>query len=293
MRVHALLDSPSVAGAYRFDIAPGAQTEMAVSLRLFPRRDLSHPGIAPLTSMFLFDETNRSRFDDFRPSVHDSDGLMIANGNGEQLWRPLANPKRLQVSHFLDTDPKGFGLVQRSRDLADFADLEADYHRRPSAWVVPGAGWGRGSVALVEIPTDREINDNIVAFWRPSASLMVGARYDFDYSLIWCNKPPVTAGLARVVRTASGARRGGGRLMVIDFAATDRPLPEADQVVADMVVRPGTASPGVIQHNPDTGGLRLAFSFDLEGADAVELRAQLRDLDRRPLSEVWLYRWTG
>ena len=64
--LHALLDSPSVAGAYRFIITPGASCVMDVQATLFAREDLTHLGVAPLTSMFLFDETNRNRFDDFR-----------------------------------------------------------------------------------------------------------------------------------------------------------------------------------------------------------------------------------
>ena len=132
MVVHALMDSPSVTGAYRFDITPGSPCVMEVEATLFAREDLPHAGLAPLTSMFLFDGTNHQRFDDFRPAVHDSDGLLLRNGNGEVIWRPLANPTRLQVSSFVDTNPRGFGLMQRARNLSDFADLEAHYHRRPS-----------------------------------------------------------------------------------------------------------------------------------------------------------------
>ena len=293
VRVHALLDSPSVAGAYRFDVTPGEASVMDVEAMLFPRRDLPHVGLAPLTSMFLHDATNRYRFDDFRPAVHDSEGLMVVNGNGEQLWRPLANPHRLQVSQFLDRNPRGFGLVQRSRALAAFNDLEARYDKRPSAWVEPGEGWGAGAVTLVEIPTSREINDNIVAYWRPTQAMMPGGRYRFGYRLSWCWQPPVLPGLVKVAGTAMGAKPEGGRLVVIDFEPGDANLPEPGEVVADMTIRPGRASAPVIERHPVSGGLRLAFTFDPQDANAVELRAQIRDANRRPLSEVWLYRWTN
>lgn len=292
MVVHALLDSPSVTGAYRFDIQPGPACVMEVEATLFPRQPLTHMGLGPLTSMFLYDSTNRARFDDFRPAVHDSDGLLVINGNGETLWRPLANPRRLQISHFLDTAPRGFGLMQRSRDLADFEDLEALYHRRPGLWVEPRGDWGKGAVTLVEIPADKEIYDNIVAYWRPADPLPAGQRHDFAYRLTWGETAPVNSGLPRVVKTASGAREAGGRIVTVDFEQHE--LFDGGPEAMDVQLNSPHVdlSPPVLQSNPNTGGLRLAFSFDPGDRDAVELRAQLRR-DGQMASEVWLYRWTS
>lgn len=289
--LHALLDGPSVCGAYRFDITPGAECVMEVEAALFAREELGHVGLGPLTSMFLYDQTNRTRFDDFRPAVHDSDGLMIRNGAGEVIWRPLANPRRLQVSSFVDDSPRGFGLMQRARRFDDFADLEALYHRRPGIWVEPRGDWGRGAVTLVEIPADQEIYDNIVAYWRPAETFAPGQRVDLAYRLTWGEAPQRTA-LPRVVNTAMGAHTfGQGRLAVIDF--------EAHQVFDDLeALTVITQSPhvatssGVLQRNPATGGARLAFSFDPGKRSMVELRAQLRR-GRAAASEVWLYRWTA
>jgi glucans biosynthesis protein len=157
--IYALLESDSATGAYRFNVTPGPETVMDTEATVFPRTDLRVVGIAPLTSMFLFDETNRGRLDDYRPEVHDSDGLMIASHSGEQIFRQLANPISLQVSTFTTEQPQGFGLVQRSRDEADFEDFENQYERRPSAWVEPKGDWGPGAVELVEIPSGRETND--------------------------------------------------------------------------------------------------------------------------------------
>src|SRR5690606_18335580 len=145
---------------------PGDETVIDVEVALLPRVEVAAFGIAPLTSMFLFDASNRGRFDDFRSAVHDSDGLQVINGRGERLWRPLANPRTLQVSAFLDDSPKGFGLVQRKRSFADYEDAKGQYERRPSLWVEPKDEWGRGHVELVEIPSDRDIHDNIVAYWQ-------------------------------------------------------------------------------------------------------------------------------
>jgi len=303
MVVHALLDSPGVTGAYRFDITPGPTCVIEVQATLFPRRDLTHVGLGPLTSMFLYDSTDRTRFDDFRPAVHDSDGLLIHNGAGEVLWRPLANPRALQVSSFVDQTPRGFGLMQRARDLSDFADLEAHYHNRPCSWVEPVGDWGKGAVTLVEIPADQEIYDNIVAYWRPQTPMQAGSRVDLAYRLNWGTEnwdteatgvisTPIPNRLARVTNTSMGARRAGGRIVAIDFGnhPTFEDGPEAmDMRISSVHVK---TSAGVLQRNPQTGGLRLAFSFDPGKRKMVELRAQLHR-DGAPASEVWLYRWTA
>ncbi len=292
MVVHALMDSPSVSGAYRFNITPGANCVMDVEARLFARQELPHVGIGPLTSMFLYDATNRNRFDDFRPAVHDSDGLLIENGNGEILWRPLANPTRLQISSFVDENPRGFGLMQRATKFSDFADLEANYHKRPSLWVQPKGDWGKGAVTLVEIPADKEIYDNIVAYWRPRTAYAPGTEIDLSYRLTWGHEPDMK--LPRAINTASGARIFGepGRIMTVDFEAS--PLFGDDLDAVEIYVSSPHVEPskGVLQRNPETGGVRLAFSFDPGERDHVELRAQLRK-GGQPASEVWLYRWTA
>ncbi len=291
--LHALLDSPSITGAYRFEITHGPVLEMKVRAQLFAREDVRHLGIAPLTSMFLFDDTMRQRFSDFRPAVHDSDGLLIHNGAGEVIWRPLANPTRLQISAFADNNPRGFGLMQRKRKYSDFADLESLYHNRPAVWITPGEGWGRGSVTLVEIPADKEIYDNIVAYWRPSTDMAPGDAHELTYTMHWGADPvPVTArGPVRVLNTAMGGRPEGGDIVVIDFA--DGPDVPEDLADVEYFVRSNTGevSPGILQRNPETNGPRLAFTFYAGDATLAEFRAQLR-LNGEPLSEVWLYRWT-
>lgn len=290
--VHALLDSPSVSGLYSFEITAGPTTEMDVKAVLFPRVDLNHVGIGAETSMFLFDETNRHRFDDFRPAVHDSDGLLIENGAGETLWRQLANPLTLQVSSFVDDNPRGFGLLQRPRDFGDFADLEAHYHKRPGLWVTPGEGWGKGSVTLVEIPADREIYDNIVAYWRPREPLMAGSTHHFTYRLNWCEEPPTNQKLPKVLNTRMGNRFAGGRLVTIDFSNAPILPEKLEDITLHVSSNRGKVSEGILQRNPRTGGVRLAFTFYPEELTSIELRAQLM-VDGKMASEVWLYRWTA
>lgn len=306
--LHALLDSPSVAGAYVIRMMPGPACVMEVDCALYPRVDLDHVGIGALTSMFLYDGTNRARFEDFRPAVHDSDGLLVHNGAGEMLWRALANPAALQISSFVDTGPRGFGLMQRARRLSEFADLEARYERRPSLWVEPADDWGPGVVRLVEIPSDREIYDNVVAYWRPQDVIPAGGERRFAYRLIWGDEDagdaaPPRPDVARVLETYIGRDFERRALQVaIDFgpqAALDRPtegaLSPPEWVPADVTAHVSSAqvavSGPIVSRNPETGGTRLAFTFDPGDQDFVELRAQLfRDGGR--VTEVWLYRWT-
>lgn len=294
--VHALLDSESVTGAYHYSIAPGAETVMDCRSVIFPRVDLDHVGIGPMTSMFLFDEKHAKRFDDYRPAVHDSNGLAVVNGNGERLWRPLANPKTLQVSNFLDNNPRGFGLIQRGRDFDDYNDLEARYDKRPSLWIEPRGDWGKGSVSLVEIPADEEIYDNIVAFWRPSEVLPAGSEHEFSYRLVWCWDAPGEGEVAPVTRTSFGRRltygsdAKEGELVVIDFGElAGGPVP-VEELTADVHVIGGELLNKLVQENTVTGGMRVAFSFDRSDQETIELRAQLRHKGTA-VSEVWLHRW--
>ena len=291
--VHALLDGESCTGAYTFRIQPGDATDMAVEATLYPRRRLEHVGLGPLTSMFLFDQTNRAGHDDFRPAVHDSDGLLIHNGAGEVILRPLKNPQELEVSSFVDENPQGFGLVQRARDLADFEDFEALYHIRPALWVTPGEDWGQGAVQLVEIPSNLEVYDNIVAYWRPRDGLAPNIEHRFTYNLHWCAEPPRPKPVARVLNTAIGGNWDRTQtLIAIDFEDHEALGGDLEELTLLLRTNRGEITDGVLQPNPRTGGLRLTFGVNPLDHPSMELRAQLlREND--PVSEVWLYRWSA
>ncbi|MBL4627446.1 MAG: glucan biosynthesis protein G [Roseicyclus sp.] len=290
--LHALLDGPSCTGAYTFRIDPGDVTRMAVEVTLYPRVDLPHVGLAPLTSMFLFDQTNRAGHDDFRPAVHDSDGLMIHNGAGELLFRPLKNPTQLEVSSFVDENPRGFGLMQRARDLADFEDFEAHYQDRPALWITPGEGWGAGSVQLVEIPSELEIYDNIVVYWRPREGLAAGTQHRFTYDMEWGHEPQRPRAVAPVHSTAIGGNWDRSRTLVsVDFADHPALSGAPDNYTKIVRTNRGDVTEGVLERNPRTGGLRLTFALDPGEHPSMELRAQLL-LDEQTVTEVWLYRWS-
>ncbi|MFC3551187.1 glucan biosynthesis protein [Lysobacter cavernae] len=292
--VHALMDSPSAAAAFRFVIQPGTQTVFDVTMRLYPRVALAQAGIAPLTSMFQFDANDRVGIDDYRPAVHDSDGLALINGNGEQVWRPLHNPSVLQESGFQDTNPRGFGLMQRKRAFADYADSEAHYEKRPSLWVEPRGDWGEGAVHLFELPTADEFHDNIVAFWRPKQPLAAGREHRFDYRLHWCNEHSWLPQLATVTRTRIGGieKKPGARLVVIDVAGGRlQGIRNEASVRADVTGDKGKVANVTAHASPEGGGWRIAFELHPGNERSIELRALLRD-DAGALSETWLYRWT-
>jgi glucans biosynthesis protein len=246
-------------------------------------------GIAPLTSMFLFDASNRARFDDYRNAVHDSDGLQILNGRGERLWRPLANPRTLQVSAFLDDSPQGFGLLQRKREFTEYQDAEAQYDRRPSLWVEPSSQWGPGHVELVEIPSPREMNDNIVAYWQPATPIAVGQTGEFLYRLRFTAEP-LDESLARVVATRVGesSNTEGQRSFVVDFKGIgdipDNLVPEVSSSAGEVFAPRGYVV-------PQTGVYRVAFELAPGREDIVELRTVIYS-NGKPWGETWLYRWS-
>lgn len=289
--VHALLDSPSTTGAYRFVIQPGEATVMDIEVTLFPRKLIPHVGVAPLTSMFLHGPADQRRSHDFRPEVHDSEGVAIWNGSGELIWRPLVNPKTLQISAFMDKDPKGFGLWQRGRSFQDFQDLEARYERRPSVWVEPKGAWGEGFIELVEIPVEDEIHDNVAVYWKPAKGFEAGQPHKFDYRLHWAENVPAAWSGARVAKTRIGnAKKPETMLFIVDFegpAVKDiRDLP-----VALVNANPGSVANIVVQRNPDIAGVRVAFEMSPGGSELVELRLVLKSAEQI-ISESWLYRWT-
>ncbi|MBX9924753.1 MAG: glucan biosynthesis protein, partial [Hyphomicrobiaceae bacterium] len=273
--VQALLDSPSTTGAYRFVVQPsGTATVIDVDLTLYPRKALQHVGIAPMTSMYLTGPGSRRITGDYRPAIHDSEGLVILNGQGERIWRPLTNPKKLQASAFLDKNPKGFGLSQRDRSLANYEDIEARFHARPTVWIepkygpgnapgAPGAGWGEGYVELIEIPAEDQIHDNIVAYWKPAKELEAGKEHSFGYRMTWADAVPVAWTAARVRKTRVGTLRNKAdtKLFVVDF---DGPALKELRELPQAVMQSSAGAPTnvVVQRHGEIDGLRVTFEVN-------------------------------
>jgi glucans biosynthesis protein len=308
---YALLDGPSVTGAYQFRLIPGKETRMEVRMTVFLRKPVAKLGIAPMTSMFHHGEnTTHRHVDDFRPEVHDSDGLIIATGTGEWIWRPLVNPRTLMVNSFQDENPIGFGLSQRDMEFDHYQDLESNYENRPSLWISPVGSWGKGHVELIHIPTDKEIFDNIVAFWVPARLPEIGEPLTLAYNMRWHYasdgaRPP--AGRVTATRTGKnkmeGARFGEARMFVVDFQGGKLDALPHDKPVEGVV----SVGKGVkvaeqqVYKNRFTGGWRLVFQLITEDgshvdrgpsarglASPLEIRAYLK-LGESALTETWSY----
>ena len=299
LTIYAALESPSVTGAYRFVIEPGAETLMDVTCRLYFRQDVVELGIAPMTSMFLFSEKNRAGWDDYRPNVHDSDGLRIERADGNVIWRPLNNPPRLTGSYFSETAPRSFGLHQRDRDFASYQDVGARYERRPSLNVEPVGDWGKGHVRLVEIPSDLEANDNIVAYWIPEDRAVAGDHREYSYRLRWGDLTQnAGSDLAWVFETRSGhggisgvEAEKGTRKFVIDFKGGLMAVLDGEAEIEPVLNATGGEIYGhTLEKISGTDIWRLVIDVRANADAVVELSAYVNGFDQR-LTEVWLYQW--
>lgn len=288
--LYALLDSPAATGAFSFLVRPGRRTSVDVVAALFARHDISLLGIAPLTSMFFTGKTGRRHPPDHRPEIHDSDGLLLASGSGERIWRPLSNPPALAVSTFQDRNPRGFGLLQRERAYAQYQDLEARYHARPSLWVEPVGEWGEGEIRLVEIPTDSEVHDNVAAFWASRAPMRRGQELELRYRL---------SALSDEAALSSGGRVIGTRVfrladtkvwrLAVDFGGGDiAGLRPTQPVEADVAVSSGKLVRSRTEPVTGESAWRLFIDVQPDGKKPMDVRAHLR-LHGEVLSETMTY----
>jgi periplasmic glucans biosynthesis protein len=289
MTVWALLDSPGAAGAFAFTIQPGLRTVVETQAVLFARHDVALLAIAPLTSMFFAGKASLPR-DDYRPEIHDSDGLALATGQGERIWRPLGNPAALAVTSFSDTNPRGFGLMQRERDFAQYQDSAAQLQKRPSLWVEPMGDWGDGEVRLVEIPSKSETNDNIVAFWKSRWPVKQGNRLDYRYRLsALSDETGLAPQLGRVIATRAGAvpRAEKQRRLVVEFAGGELPSLEPEQpVTANVSLKGGKVTRTYVEALPSQRTWRMFIDFEPEQGKAVDIRAFLA-LHGKTLTETF------
>lgn len=299
LTIYALLEGPSIVGACRFVLTRTKSVTIDIDQTLFLRADVARFGLAPLTSMYWFSETKKETGIDWRPEVHDSDGLALWRGTGERAWRPLNNPPRIITSSFADENPRGFGLLQRDRCFDHYLD-GVYYDRRPSVWVEPTGSWGKGAVQLVEIPTDDEIHDNIVAMWVPEKAAAGGSEVKLSYRLYWVAGEPFPAELARCVATRLGnggqpgqPRPKGVRKFMVEFKGPPlEALPFGVKPDPVLWASRGTFSYIFTEAVPDNvpGHWRAQFDFTVDGVEPVEMRLYLR-AGEKILSETWLYQY--
>ena len=296
--VFALLDSPSVSGAYRFDITPGATLTMDLDVALYPRKAIERLGIAPLTSMYQHGENDQRMANDWRPEIHDSDGLAMWRGNGEWVWRPVRNPRNLAFNAYTDESPRGFGLLQRDRNFDHYQDDGVFYERRPSLWIEPKSGWGRGSIQLIEIPTRDETFDNIVAFWNPETPPQPGQELLYSYRLHWGTQTPVEPNLAHVAATRVGIGGVVGKKrtyyserFAVDFTGGDLSLLGKDAKLEPVItVSRGKVEVTSVRPLYAIDGYRAMFDWvpDDDSEKPVDMRLFLR-ANGQAFSETWLY----
>jgi glucans biosynthesis protein len=287
----ALLDSPSATGAYRFVLKPGQTTALDVEASLFLRKDIKKLGLAPLTSMFLTGETRTRFIPDFRPEVHDSDGLLIQTRTNDWIWRALFNPeKEHHISQFNGDDLRGFGLMQRARNFQDYQDLNARFDLRPSLWVEPRNSWGPGTVELVEIPTANEWNENIVAYWVPKQKPPVGQELRWTYTLFATTADPSRPPMFRVEATRISPEHDKvPDRFIVDFTGNTLPAPGTNAAItAEVQPTHGDVRNVILERNDVTGGLRAHFDFSHNGGEEAEIRMVLRN-GTQAVSEHWVY----
>ena len=303
LTIYALLNSRRATGAYRFVIKPGSDTVVDVKAQVYMRENVSKLAIAPLTSMFFFGENQPASALDFRPEVHDSDGLSVQSGTGEWIWRPLANPPKLRSQRFADDGPRGFGLLQRDRNPDHYQDDGVFYEKRPSVWVEPTHDWGEGAVELVELSANDETFDNIVAFWRPAVAPQAGQELAFGYRLTWGAQPAAASPLARVVATRTGIggivgqpRKYFSWRFVVDFAGGElaRLGHSTAGATVEPVIRASRGRVEIASARPlaSIDGVRAMFDVVPDASNApIELQLTLQSGERL-LSETWAYQWT-
>lgn len=309
LRLYAILDSVSCVGAYTFVIHPGETTIVDVEAVLYfrteeliqaanpGRKQLNTVGVAPLTSMFWFGENSERKFDDYRPEVHDSDGLLMRMDNGEVLWRPLNNASVMRHQRFATKNIRGFGLLQRDRDFNDYQDIFNHYHKVPSVWVEPHGDWGDGEVHLVELSTTYEGLDNIVAFWAPKDKPQPMQPARFAYTLYWTRETDRSLSDNKVVATRIGAdgRNKNRREIAIDFSGPKlAPLSDSNPPIAvASCSENGAITENQVFRNPINGSWRVILKLEpkADNKDTIDIRCTLKK-GEEVLTETWTYLWS-
>jgi len=289
--IHALLDSSSVAGAFQFTIRPGEATIIDTEMTLIPRNPIDHVGIAAMTATYLLGSMDRRHSEDVRPNIYEVDGLQMLTGKNEWLWRPVSNRSTLQISAFADQNPHGFGLLQRSRKFETFEDDDAHWELRPSLWIEPIGDWTEGEIVLVEIPSESENNDNIIAYWRPKTVIEAAVEASFAYRQFWCWQPPARPNLAVATSERTG-KLGRKRRFIVQFTGDIFADPQRNgDIKVNLSVSPGQYGNVRVFESAERKSFRVVFDLEPGSETFAEIRLVLEQ-GGAPISETWLYRWT-
>jgi glucans biosynthesis protein len=292
LTIQALLDSASVTGAVRFTLRPSDITIIDTELTLIARTAVDKLGYGAMAAAFLFSPLDHRRPDDVRAAAYESTGLQILSGSGEWLWRPVSNRDTLQISAFSDVNPRGFGLLQRTRSFDAFYDDETHWELKPSLWIEPIGDWKEGNLRLLEIPAASETNENVIAQWRPKASIAAATTQSIAFRQFWCWSPPSKPPLASCVSSRRG-KAGDRQRFAVEMAGDMFADPaKAAAATADIQASPGKIVSVRLFPYKDRHSVRVVFDLDPGSETYSELRLTLK-VDNQAASETWLYRWTA
>lgn len=291
--IHALIDSESVTGAYRFTLRPGDATIIDTECTLFARTAVDNLGLATMSAAHLSGPIDGRCDNDLRPSVNEVSGIQMLTGKGEWLWRPVANRETLQISAFVDENPRGFGFLQRDRNFDHYQDDDQHFETRPSLWIEPIGEWSAGGIQLIEIPSQSEGNDNIIAYWKPKQPLAAASETFFAYRQFWCWSPPEQPPLAIAAQSRSGRGSSANRRrFIVEFAGETLGVPENAQAIKpNLNVAPGSIAGLRTIVSASKKSCRVLFEIDPGKESYSEIRLVL-EAGGKPISETWLYRWT-
>jgi glucans biosynthesis protein len=294
--MHAVIDTPSLAGALRLTLRADEATVIDIECTLFTRRQVDHFALSPVQATYLSGPLDWPPAADMRPAVYEDGGVQMLTGNGEWIWRPVSNRARLQISGFVDRDPQGFGLIQRDRTFSAFFDDDNDWQRRPSVWIEPIGKWGTGEVTLMEIPAASQNNKNIACYWRPRPALAANTEVNFAYRQFWSwqspNRPDgAVVTLSRIGRIPGDISESKNRFLVQFEGGQLSDPAKAAAIIPTIWSSAGNVTSIRAHRTPRQGSMRVVFDLDAGGQSLVELRVWLKQ-DNASMSEAWLYRWT-
>jgi glucans biosynthesis protein len=188
-------------------------------------------------------------------------------------------------------------LLQRDRDFASYQDLFNPYHRVPSVWVEPKGNWGDGEMHLVELSTQKEAADNIVAFWDPAVKPQSLQPFRFAYRLHWTRENDRQLSENRVISTRIGADTSNPRWrqIAIDFSGSK--LDTIPEKAPPHAIATCSENAAIVDNqvfrNPIEKNWRVILKLEPKpnNKDPVDIRCTLKN-GKEVVSETWTYLWS-
>lgn len=297
--IYAFLNGRSVTGAYSFKITPGTEASVDVKSVLFLRNKVNLLCLAPITSMFWFTLGEPDNFYDYRPSVHNSEGLVLSDGKND-IYEPLTNyPFHKMINDDISCDSlRYFGLVQRDREYNRYMDPGVKYHLNPNCLIVPQNNWREGSLRLFVLPTLTEWMDNINLFWIPKTLPEPMEPINFDYKILYSLKEPKnTLSFVKYTNLGQDLINCKNTIFALSFADKDAIIEKSKDIKIDLQVPSDViiASPPSIEKIIFNDTWRVLFTLTIHKKLAYEdkpfiIKCTLKD-NGKSISEEWYFLW--